>query len=397
MRVVLVTNSLPEDQLGGLQRYVAELATALERKGLSVTLLTRRLSPELPATSRRNGVTVERRGFVSRRHPLYVLAHPLRSWLATTRFLRAIPKDVVIHGHFPIQSSPLITMRDRPFVYTFHAPLHKELIPEHRGRYPMSPAVARGAAAAVRGLESRLARRAERTVVLSKFMRRELLSFVPQVEPRCQVIPGGLDLDKFAPGTPPGDGSGPLMFTARRFVPRTGVRELVRAMPQIRAEHPGARLAIAGSGPLASEIELLIHQLGLGSCVLLLGEVGEQELVDWYRRANLVVMPTQQLEGFGLTAAEAMACGTPVLATPVGALPEVVGPLGDEFVAPGTSPAEIAAAAIPLLGEGPRLEEASRRARHMVETAYGWDTVADKHLELYELAARRAVPRGDRG
>jgi glycosyltransferase involved in cell wall biosynthesis len=401
MRVVLVTNSLPEDQLGGLQRYVAELATALGRKGLSVTLLTRRLSPELPATSRRNGITVERRGFVSRRHPLYVLAHPLRSWLATTRFLRGIPRNVVIHGHFPIQSSPLITMRDRPFVYTFHAPLHKELIPEHRGRYPMSPAVARGAAAAVRGLESRLARRAERTVVLSRFMRRELLSFVPQVEPRCLVIPGGLDLDKFAPGTPPGggsgDGSGPLMFTARRFVPRTGVRELVHAMPEIRQHHPGARLAIAGSGPLASEIERLIQQLDLGRCVRLLGEVGEQELVDWYRRANLVVMPTQQLEGFGLTAAEAMACGTPVLATPVGALPEVVGPLGDEFVVPGTSSADIAAAAIPLLGEAPRLMEASRRARHLVETAYGWDAVADRHLELYEIAARRAVPRCDRG
>jgi glycosyltransferase involved in cell wall biosynthesis len=393
MRVVLVTNSLPEDQLGGLQRYVAELATALSATGLSVTVLTRRLSSELPATTKRDGIVVERRGFVSRRNPLYVVAHPLRSWQATSRFLRSIPREAVIHGHFAVQSSPLVAMRDRPFVYTFHAPAHKELIPEHRGRYAMAPAVGRVAAALFRGLESRLVRRADRTIVLSRFMRRELLALAPDVEPRCLLIPGGLDLERFAPDRPGGprrqDQSNPLLFTARRFVPRTGVRELVEAMPGVRGEHPGARLAIAGSGPLHEEIARLIARLGLEDSVRLLGAISEQELIDWYRRAHLVVMPTQQLEGFGLAAAEAMACGTPVLATPVGALPEVVGPLGNEFVCEGSRPEDIAVAVNRLLRAPSLLSEASRRAREHVESAYGWDRVAQRHLEVYEEIVRR--------
>jgi glycosyltransferase involved in cell wall biosynthesis len=394
-RVVLVTNSIVDDQIGGLQRYVTELSEALVRRGAEVTVLARRLTADAPRAAERRGATIVRRGYVSRANPLYVLLHPLTSAGATAAYLRSVPADVVMHGHFPIQSAPLVAMRRRLFVYTFHAPVHKELIPEHQDRYLM-PGLIRGVAAgSLRALESRVIRRADRIAVLSEFMLGQMLELAPDARPRTEVIPGGLDLEVFSPGQAAADSwadaAEPLLFTARRMVPRTGIRELVEAMPALLRRQPKTRLAVAGAGPLRGELEDAIGTLGLEHAVRLLGTVSQAELIDWYRRADLVVMPTQELEGFGLTAVEAMACATPVFATRAGALPEVVGQLGPEFLAHGRTPADLASGLAVLLEQPAALGLVGAEARRIVERRYGWGTVADRYLELYDavLEARR--------
>jgi glycosyltransferase involved in cell wall biosynthesis len=398
-RVLLVTNSIVDDQLGGLQRYVTELSEALVGRGAQVTVLARRLSREAPRVAERRGATIVRRAYVSRRNPLYVLLHPLTSAAATAALVRSLPTDVVVHGHFPVQAAPLLVMRRRPFVYTFHAPAHKELVPEHQGRYLMPGLIAETAARSLRVIESSLVRRADRIAVLSEYMLGQVLELAPDARPRSEIIAGGIDLALFSPGRPTrdqwADGAKRLLFTARRMVPRTGVRELVEAVPALLSHQPGIRLAIAGSGPLHDEIENAIRRHGLGSVVRLLGTVGQTELIDWYRRADLAVMPTQELEGFGLAAVEAMGCATPVFATPVGALPEVVGQLGPEFIAAGRSPEQLAGGIATLLDRAQALEAAGAAARDVVERHYGWGTVAERYLELYE-AVLRSRHRGRR-
>jgi glycosyltransferase involved in cell wall biosynthesis len=389
---VLVTNSIVDDQIGGLQRYVTELSGALVQRGAEVTVLARRLSREAPKRATREGASIVRRAYISRGNPLYVVLHPLTGAAATAAYLRSLPRDVVVHGHFPVQSAPLIAMRRRPFVYTFHAPAHRELIPEHRGRYPMPRVIRGGAASTLKALESGLLRRAERVAVLSAFMREQVLELVPQIERRIEILPGGLDLERFTPGKAAADQwsdeAEPLLFSARRLVPRTGVLELVEAMPALLSRRPRARLAIAGSGALQGEIEQAIARLELQGSVRLLGTVSESGLIDWYRRADLAVMPTQELEGFGLTAVEAMACGTPVFATSAGALPEVVGQLGPEFLTNGRTPADLAGGLAALLERPEVLEPAGAAARRVVERRYGWDTVADRYLDLYDAVLR---------
>jgi glycosyltransferase involved in cell wall biosynthesis len=113
---------------------------------------------------------------------------------------------------------------------------------------------------------------------------------------------------------------------------------------------------VAGEGVEREAIAGRIDALGLHGTVRLLGRVGETELPLAYRAADLTVVPSVALEGFGLIVPESLAAGTPVLVTPVGGLPETVEGLSDALVLAGDSPAAIAegiAAAFAGLRAGP--------------------------------------------
>ena len=133
-----------------------------------------------------------------------------------------------------------------------------------------------------------------------------------------------------------------------------------------------------------------IAALGVGDHVRLLGWVSEDDLVRWLRAADLVVIPTQELEGFGLATAEALACGTPVVGTRAGATPELLEQLDPSLLAHDTSPAAIAAAVIRQLREPARLRTLAERARGVVEPSMSWAQVAAVHLELYSRVPVRA-------
>ena len=114
-------------------------------------------------------------------------------------------------------------------------------------------------------------------------------------------------------------------------------------MPAVAHAVPGAHLFVGGTGPLRSELEARVRSLGLERHVTFLGYVSDEQLPIVYRAAEINVLPTVALEGFGLTAAEALAVGTPSMVTPIGALPEVVSPLSPALLFASASPADIAA------------------------------------------------------
>jgi glycosyltransferase involved in cell wall biosynthesis len=154
-------------------------------------------------------------------------------------------------------------------------------------------------------------------------------------------------------------------------------------MPQVLASFPEATLGIAGAGELESALRAQIAALGLSEAVTLLGRVTEDELVRRYQQADLVVLPTQELEGFGLTTAEALACGTPVLGTPAGATPELLAPLDEALIAAGTAPDQIATAALALLSDRARLERLAAASRMRIDPALGMPAIVQRHLEVY--------------
>jgi glycosyltransferase involved in cell wall biosynthesis len=95
---------------------------------------------------------------------------------------------------------------------------------------------------------------------------------------------------------------------------------------------PDTLLLMAGKGPLASQLQAQIEASELPNNVRLLGFVPDEELPVAYRAADITVMPTRTLEGFGLSAVESLAAGTPVLVTSVGGLPEVVRDLSEDLI-----------------------------------------------------------------
>jgi glycosyltransferase involved in cell wall biosynthesis len=179
-----------------------------------------------------------------------------------------------------------------------------------------------------------------------------------------------------------------VLFTARRLNRRTGVDELIRAMPSIIASCPGTTLKIAGTGGMQSGLEALARQLGVRNHVDFLGRVKDDELTGWYRRATLVMLPTQELEGFGLTTAEALACGAAVVGTPAGATPELLSPVDPALVTRDVTAGSMATAVLRLLDDPARLAQIRASASRRILPAMSWDRVADRYLEHYEELAR---------
>jgi glycosyltransferase involved in cell wall biosynthesis len=167
---------------------------------------------------------------------------------------------------------------------------------------------------------------------------------------RIRVVPGCVNVEQFnVPLTQteartklqmPQDR--PIVLAVRRLVGRMGLEDLIDAMKLLKARGSDALLAIAGKGHLEAELRARIDTADLQSHARLLGFVPDELLATWYRAATVSVVPTVELEGFGLITAESLAAGTPVLVTPVGGLPEAVGGLSPDLVLPDTGAAAIA-------------------------------------------------------
>jgi glycosyltransferase involved in cell wall biosynthesis len=384
--VVMLTNAIAPDKLGGLERVVRELSAQLVKSGMSVTVLAKQVDPSHPLEEiGSDGVRIVRHRVPSKKSPLFAVQYPAAVARAVREQLTQFP-GAILHAHYAIPALPL-SFRRRPYLYTFHAPVYREMLSERQGSYVLPQAVQRPAVASLRAAEARVLRKSSHAIVLSDYMRAELRQLDDATGEEATVIAGGIDVDRFSDGPSVRDDwsrdADPLLFTARRFTARTGVTQLVQSMPAVLRHFPAARLAVAGDGGLRPEIESEISRLGLGERVRLLGRVSDDELLRWYRCADLTVTPTQELEGFGLTTAESMACGTPVLVTPVGANPELVRTLDRSLVAGGASADALGEAIVRVLSQPALMRELRPRVREHAVAEWSWKVVLERHQNLY--------------
>jgi len=241
-------------------------------------------------------------------------------------------------------------------------------------------------------------RRATRVHVLSAFSADLLRRLYRVPAARIVRIPGGVDTDRFRPadraearralGLPAGR---PLVLTLRNLEARMGLDALLRALAEVRRAVPDVLLLVGGTGSLRAELEALAASLDLGAHVRFLGWVADAELPRWYQAADVFVLPTRALEGFGLVTVEALASGTPVLGTPVGATPEILGALAPSPLFEDASPAAIARGLRAFLERAARDPGGARTlgaaCRRLAETSYSWERAVDGlEATLLELA-----------
>ena len=336
----------------------------LVQRGSRVTVLAKRVNEaDPPSEIGEDGVIVERYRLANRSSRLFAPTYPLHTARAVRSSVRRADA-AVLHAHFPVPAVPLALTR-KPYLYSFHAPVNRELLLERHTRYPLARPLQPVAVEGLRRAERLVVRRAARIIVLSEYARSELHLLDPRAAERATLIAGGIDTDRFSPGPGQRDAwsaaAEPLIFTARRLTPRTGVLELLGAMPAILRSLPRARLAIAGTGSSDSLLRARVTQLALEDRVRFVGRISDSDLVNSYRTADLVVMPSQALEGFGLTTAEALACGTPVVGTPIGATPELLARIDPVLVASDASPEGIAAAVVAVLSDSGRVAAIRRK------------------------------------
>jgi glycosyltransferase involved in cell wall biosynthesis len=148
---------------------------------------------------------------------------------------------------------------------------------------------------------------------------------------------------------------------------------------------------IAGTGWMAPQLKQQIEAAGLENHVRLLGFVPDADLPLSYRAADLTVVPTVALEGFGLTTIESMAAGTPPIVTPVGGSPEVVGGLSPDLIVPDWTPAALAAAITAAFRGDLKLPSATQCQAYAREN-FDWHTIAAKVRAVYDEAILASQP-----
>ena len=196
---------------------------------------------------------------------------------------------------------------------------------------------------------------------------------------RVGVVLNGVDLEAFSPGGRRAEV--PTLLSVSRLSEQKGLDVLLAAFARVREAMPRARLEIAGDGPGRAALEAEIDRRGLRDAVTLHGYVRHAALRDLYRRAHAFVSASVY-EPFGLTTLEAMACGTPAVASSLGGAPEFVRDGVDGFVCPPHG-GELAAAAIRVLTGD--VEAMGRAARARAETC-SWDRVGGEVAREYALA-----------
>jgi glycosyltransferase involved in cell wall biosynthesis len=240
------------------------------------------------------------------------------------------------------------------------------------------------------GMQAFVARRIDRLITSSEASRRQIEGDFRLAPERIRMLGNGLDTERFRPDADVPRSDGELLCVGRASDPNKGIRTLVAALARL----PGMRLTLVDDPSPHNEARRWARELGCADRLHVAGRVSDDELVALYRRATLVVVPSRY-EGFGLPAAEAMACGTPVVASAAGALPELLATGGGGVLVPPEDP-EALAKAISSLAEQPEARRAlAARAPARIEAAYSWPRVAARTAEVYaELAgsARRGRP-----
>jgi glycosyltransferase involved in cell wall biosynthesis len=355
--------------------------------GHQTFIIAKRREPSFERRESIEGVTVLRYDAPSKKNAIYSVIYPLVVGLSAFKIALSIrSSSTLFHVHFAAPAI-LLALFKLPYYYTFHAPAWREISGERQDTYRASRRVERVAVWAYKAIEGFVLRRAQRVFTLSEFMAHEAKSLGVSAS-SIELVPGGIDFSKFSGGPASSHYVDNQVFVARRLVERTGVEELVTAFAYVIEKFPDAVLRIAGDGPRKSAIEDLIVQLELADHVLLLGRISETDLVMEYKSASLSVVPTQYLEGFGLSTAESLAAGTPVIVTPVGANPELLRGLPQILVAKSADPDSIGSSVVEVLQSPDTLNEVRLRLREGFARKWDWKSVAEAYYLSYVVSRR---------
>ncbi|NMG10396.1 glycosyltransferase family 4 protein [Brasilonema sp. UFV-L1] len=353
---------------GGLERYIYELTQKLAANQDQIELC----GVGLPETE--PNLPIKLTNLASPSSPIWK-----RLWSIRTNFQKRITqKPDVINLHFALYSFPILDLLPKgvPVTFNFHGPWAFESQEEVQERKLSVLFKAKL-------IEQRTYNRCDRFIVLSKAFGNILHKQYQVPWNKIHVIPGGVDITQFQPNLSPQEARAkldwpqnrPILFTARRLVHRVGLDKLLQALAIIKPRIPDVILAIAGRGPLQATLQQQATELGLDHHVKFLGFIPDELLPVAYQAADLSIMPSQSFEGFGLAIVESLACGTPVVCTPVGGMPEILQPFSPDLITSSTEVAAIAETLEQVLLE--KVRTPSREAcRQYAVTNFNWDKIA---------------------
>jgi glycosyltransferase involved in cell wall biosynthesis len=392
MNILFVSDVSIHDVIGGAERVLYEQTTRLAERGHGVHILTRRL-PEHRSDCNQIRKVKERRYRINQNSAISFLMSTLRNGKRLFETMSKTGNFDCINFHQPF--SAFAVMRSTSSnkirkVYTCHSLAFEEYISRNAKPHPFVKRIVYSLHVASRKwIEKRVLSQSDCIIVLSKYTRDKLHAAYGTAYGNIIIIPGGIDLDRFYPAVDKGvvrksldlPQDRAILFTVRNLVPRMGIDNLLIAMQDIVRSVPDIYLVIGGTGPLKTDLEAMTRRMNLDCHIRFSGFIPEETLPRYYRASDLFILPTVDLEGFGMVTLEALASGIPVLGTPVGGTQEILSGFDRQFLFQDTSPDAMSKLIIDTCrryrNQPDQWQLDSRRCRNFAERYYGWDVNVD--------------------
>ena len=387
MNILFVSDVSIHKVIGGAERVLFEQSTRLAQRGHNVHILTRKLLGHRSSHEVIQGVREWRYDVDQKNSLSFIKSTYLNSKKLFERLQDKYGFDCV-NFHQPFSALGVIRSPSGKKIKKIYTCLSLSF-EEFKTRNPEPEGLIKKSIYFLnllgrKYIEKRVLNNSDQIVVLSEFSKDRLCQFHGITDKAITIIPGGVDLKKFYPAHDKMQirkdlnipGKKMVLLTVRNLVQRMGLENLIYAIREVVETVQDIYLVLGGQGPLKKNLILLSQELGVERYIKFVGFIPEGELPDYYRMSDIFILPTLELEGFGLVTLEALASGVPVLGTPIGGTIEILEKLDAKYLFKDTKPESMASLTIETCQEfknNPRLlQDISSQCRLFVEENYSW-------------------------
>jgi glycogen(starch) synthase len=365
-----------------MAHVVCELSRALVREGNEVEVVTA-MEENLPPAEEDEGVIIHRVWpYHGRPLNFFAWVHQLNLAILEKGVSLSLRRRFdLVHAH-----DWLVAYAGRGLKHIFHMPLIASI---HATEFGRNQGLHNDEQRYIGEVEWYLTYEAWRVICNSRYMRQEVESVFNLPPDKISIIPNGIrpaafqaapDLEVRRRFAAPEE---KIIFFIGRLVREKGVQVLLEALPLIRNRFPAVRAVIAGQGPYFEELHRLALNLGLDGHVVFAGFIDEATRNQLYAHADVAVFPSLY-EPFGLVVLEAMAAGTPVVASDTGGFSETIMHGVNGLKAAAGSAADLAEQVCALLGDPELSRRLARQALQEVEEKYSWPAIARQYEAIYQ-------------
>jgi N-acetyl-alpha-D-glucosaminyl L-malate synthase BshA len=226
----------------------------------------------------------------------------------------------------------------------------------------------------------------------SNYTKNIVLSIDNKAKNKVEVVPMGIDINRFKSEDNTNLkevlGAEYLILSVGRLIDWKGTKYLIKAMKEVIKKFPNSKLVIGGNGPEKGNLERLTEELNLKKNVIFAGYIEDIDLPEYYGFADVFCLPSINLNGqteaLGVVLLEAMACGTPVIGSDVGGIPDIIKDGYNGFLVSEKSPEGLADKIIELVSNEKMAEEFSINGLKIVKERFSWEIVTERFYRLYE-------------
>lgn len=371
MRIAYVRSSLHKGS--GMLNHIVEIALRVKQAKNEVAIITRE------AEVQPRGIPVYTLTFAGDNVPFF------RNWVFPAKSLKVLDKFDIVHTQYHpdvFVGNLAAQLLKKPHIFTYHGFAPIKAWNNVRQRLKMIDHRI-GTFAALRC-------KVDTIITVSHFLKKELVEKYFVDEKKIKVIYNGVDTVRFNPQIKGNGlreffriGNCPVVLYLGRLAPYKGVQFLIQAIPKVLKEAPRTKFLIGGAKRYdVPDLGKLVKNLRIRHAVIFTKYVPDEDVPKLYACCDVFCYPSLW-EGFGLTPAEAQACGKPVVAFNTCAIPEVVKNQRTGLLVETGNVEALAAALVNLLQDENKRRNMGIHARRRVLNLFSWDEAAEKTLQIY--------------